>query len=218
MSLCDCFSTINTVSHFDRVQINFHDTFFPPNPFDQDGEISLDAFAQISPSGPEKHVLGSLLRDSARSSYTFAFFGIGTSFLNLYHIETVMVEKKIVFRSHDRLYQWLGNLLQRHPFVFQLDGLAIPHLFVDADEHQRSVVNRYELICHHSQQTGNKQEQQQVPASYQYFFQYAHRFLSFRTANLRIYFQYCSICSSVLPFVSGTNFQINKAARTPMTP
>ena len=126
--------------------------------------------------------------------------------------------KKIVFRSHDRLCQWLGNLFQRHPFVFQLDGLAIPHLFVDADEHQRSVVNRYELICHHSQQTRNKQEQQQVPASYQYFFQYAHRFLSFRTANLRIYFQYCSICSSVLPFVSGTNFQINRAARTPMTP
>ena len=166
MRLRDCFGAINTVAHFDRVQIDFHDALLSPYPFDQDGEVGFYPLAQIGLSGPEEYILGCLLRDCAGAAYTFAFLGIGTGFLDLCHIEPVMIEKEVVFRSDNRLRQRLGDLFHRNPLMLQLKGLAVLKLLIHPDKHQRSIIDRNKLISHDSQQTGYKQEQQQVPAPY----------------------------------------------------
>lgn len=67
MVLCNSVGTIDAVAHLDAVQVDFHDALLAPQEFDEAGEIDLEALAHPGTAGPEKNVLGRLLRDGGGS-------------------------------------------------------------------------------------------------------------------------------------------------------
>ena len=82
-------------------------------------------------------IFGSLLADGAASAPAFSRHALLYGILDFHHIETVVLEKPLVFGSHDGYGQVLGHFIQRNPMVFQPDFFASADLLCTADEHER---------------------------------------------------------------------------------
>ncbi len=93
---------VYAVAHFDGVEINLHDALLAPKQFDEGGEINLETFAHPRPPGPQKNVLGRLLRDGARAIFLGASgcqiaLGGGADGLE---VETMMKQKAGILAGH----------------------------------------------------------------------------------------------------------------------
>lgn len=150
--------SVDAVSHLNRIEIDFHNPFFAPYPFDQQGEIDFYAFSYITFRWKQEDILSCLLGYGAGATHPLSFFRLITCLLYLFDIKAVVVEKQIILGSDHGLHQRLGYLRQRNPRMFEFERLPRFILVVQPCQHQRRIINRNEFIGHHRQDAGYKQE------------------------------------------------------------
>src|ERR1035437_4018577 len=63
-----CFNAVNSITHFDDIEVNFHDALFVPNQFDKNGKISFEAFTDIRPLWEKENIFGCLLGNGAATA------------------------------------------------------------------------------------------------------------------------------------------------------
>ena len=121
------FGTIDARSHFDNVEVNFHDALFRPESLDEEGEVGLHAFAHPRTFRPAEYVLGCLLRDGAAATVTTAAFALFHDCVEGDYVEATVPEEVVVLRSDGSAIHVGRNFLDGYPFLVDtvafMDGL-----------------------------------------------------------------------------------------------
>ena len=86
------FDTEDTVPEFDDIEIDFEDSFFAPEQFDEHGEVGLEEFAGVSTSRRTEDILGGLLRDSTATGDDAPH-----SFISIESIDHVVIGEAAMF-------------------------------------------------------------------------------------------------------------------------
>ena len=137
MLLGNCFGAINAVPHLDAVEIDFHDALFAPKELDEDGEIRLQSLAKPTHFGPEKDVLGGLLRDSAAATEALAGTAFLEGFVDFDEVEAIVVQKALVLACHHGHRHVNAHRVERHPVVFEPKLFAATDLLGATNHHKR---------------------------------------------------------------------------------
>ena len=114
-------SSIYSVAHLNRIDIDFHYPLLVPDKFYEGREISFQRFAKPTLVGPEKYILGGLLGDRAGTALTAALVALFYGIVNLFQIEALVGEETLVFAGPDRQRQAVVDSLHRDPCVLQAE-------------------------------------------------------------------------------------------------
>ena len=89
--MCCGLYAIDTVAHFNGIEIHFHDAFLAPDVLDEEGEVGLQAFAHPAVAWPQEHILGRLLADGAGATLAFALLSLDLGLLNLLQVKALVL-------------------------------------------------------------------------------------------------------------------------------
>ena len=89
--------TEDSLPHFYRVEIPFHDDFLIPNLFNHKSKNRFQAFSKPASIIPKKNIFGRLLGNRASALDSFSFFIILHGSLNSLEIKTIMFVIVLVF-------------------------------------------------------------------------------------------------------------------------
>ena len=122
-SSCRCFGTIDPRSHLRDIQIDLEYSFLTPNLLYQDREIGFYPFPQPGLRTPGEAVLCGLLADGTTAAYGTAVEKVlmlhPPDFLE---VESVVLEKTLIFSSDDGIDHLIGDVFYRSPFILHRDA------------------------------------------------------------------------------------------------
>ena len=140
------FGPIDAVTHFDGVEIDFHDAFLAPDELNQDGKVGFQALTNPAGIWPEKDVLGCLLADGAAASVAFA----GASFLHRLvdfdEVEAVVGEETLVLACHNGDRHVDAHRVERYPMMLEAQLFAPMYLLGTTDYHKWRDIDGTPLI------------------------------------------------------------------------
>ena len=153
---------IDSRPHLNAVKVNLHNAPLGPQPFDGQGEINLQALAQIIPGWPQKNIFGGLLRDGRSSKLLFLSALIPSiGLLNRVQVKAVMAHEVLVFGGNGSLDQMRGNLFHRYPIPVPTMDLARLRLLQQTQNHERGQWDRNPTVEKGKSQGTQPQDQQE---------------------------------------------------------
>ena len=135
--LCGGLGAEDALSPFHRVEIHLKDAALVPKRFDHDGDDGLLRLAPGRLGSREKKILCQLLADGGTTGDDFALLLVFFQrFLHAHPVETIVLDKLVVFRRDGSLFQTQGDSPVGHPDMLQLRGRILVLQFIQALRHE----------------------------------------------------------------------------------